>query len=477
MADFFGRQAERDELLRCLNSNRSEFVIIYGRRRIGKTYLVNNVLGNRLTFSFTGSHTASTERELMRFAMTLANCGLDNGDVPTLNNWYDAFDALQRLLESAPSGKKVIFIDEMPWIDKRGNQFVSALEDFWNTWAALRGDIMLVACGSATSWMNNHLVENQGGLHGRITSRIRLRPFSLHECEQYLRAMGCEWDRYQIVQCYMTVGGIPYYLSLLAPNKSLEQNIDNLFFDSTSRLSGEFSELYNVLFNDAAKYVDIVKLLAAHPEGLTRQEILKLLKLNSGGGITQRLANLEACDFITSYQQSGKKTSNSIYRLTDFYTLFYYKFIEGINTLGEQYWVYRANDRDVMVWQGTTFELVCMQHINQIKQALGIIGIRTTASAWRNSGEDKAQIDLVIERADRMTHLCEMKFSTEKFVVTKQYADRLRERMAIYRQHTGYRHALINTLVTTVGLANGIHSGVFANCVTLDDLFVARRLI
>lgn len=472
---FLGRQNERDELMRCLHSDRSEFVIVYGRRRIGKTYLVNTVLGHFFTFAFTGSHSAPTDRELTRFAMTLTASGLD-GETPMLHDWYEAFDALQRLLMAAPQGKKVVFIDEMPWIDKRGSQFVAALEDFWNTWAATRGDIMLVACGSATSWMTNNLVENQGGLHGRITARIHLRPFTLNECEMYLHAAGCAWDRYQIVQCYMAIGGIPFYLSLIDPNKSLAQNIDNLFFDSTSRLKGEFNELYNVLFSDAAKYIDIVKLLATHPEGLTRQDIVKALRLNSGGGLSQRLDNLVACDFITTYQQVGKKNS-LIYRLTDFYTLFYYHFIEGVNTHDEQYWVYRASDRDVQAWQGTTFELVGLQHINQIKQALGIIGIRTTAAAWRATGGDKAQIDLVLDRADRITHLCEMKFSTEEFIVTKQYAERLRYRMTLFRQATRTRHALINTLITTYGLARGIHAGVFTGCITLDDLFLPKRIL
>ena len=271
--------------MRCYHSERSEFVIVYGRRRIGKTFLVNAVFQQQYAFYFTGSHKATKERQLERFARTLQAFG-KLPLTPSLPNWYKAFDGLQMMLQSLPANKKkVVFFDEMPWIDTFNSEFVAAFEDFWNTWAAVRDDIMLIACGSSTSWMMDKLVENQGGLHNRITSRIYLRPFNLSECEQYLQHHHCPWDRYQIVQCYMTLGGVPYYLSLIDPKKSLAQNIDSLFFKEGAKLSNEFNELYSTLFKEAEKYIDIVRLLAAHREGLTRQELAVKTK-TGGGGLT-----------------------------------------------------------------------------------------------------------------------------------------------------------------------------------------------
>lgn len=474
MEKLIGREKEREELMRCYNSERSEFVIVYGRRRIGKTFLVNAVFHQKYAFYFTGSHKATKERQLERFAMTLQMYGKLTA-IPSLPNWYKAFDALQLMLQSLPNDKKkVIFLDEMPWIDTFNSEFVAAFEDFWNTWAAMRDDIMLIACGSSTSWMIDKLIENQGGLHNRITSRINLRPFNLSECEQYLQYHQCSWDRYQMIQCYMCLGGIPYYLSLIEPKKSFAQNIDILFFKDGPKLANEFNELYSTLFKEADKYIDIVRLLASHREGLTRKEIGEKTK-TGGGGLTQRLENLENSDFIMGYNRFGTKKKGIIYRLKDFYTLFYLRFIENIRTQNEDYWTKKIHDSDVLVWQGLTFELICLTHLGCIKQKLGIQGMLVNASSWRSSQpNDNTQIDLVIERADRMIHLCEMKFSVEPYIITKEYEEKLRRRMAIFRAETKTRKPLLTTFVTTYGILPNIHSGIVASEIVMDDLFMSH---
>ena len=265
------------------------------------------------------------------------------------------------------------------------SEFVAALEDFWNGWAAQRDDICLIACGSATSWMNDHLVDNQGGLHNRITSKIYLRPFTLAECEQYLRNHSCLWDRYQILQCYMYLGGIPFYMSLLDFKKSITQNIDLLFFQSGAQLSSEFSELYNVLFKKADNYIEIVRLLADRREGMSRQEIQDRLNVQ-GKRLTKMLENLETSDFIMGYSQFGNKKKGIIYRLRDFFTLFYLRFVEGVKAQGEAYRAFKASQPEVLTWQGFSFELLCLTHLNQIKQRLGIAYIQTYASSWRSNG-------------------------------------------------------------------------------------------
>ena len=479
MEQIIGRQKEMAELWRCYNSARSEFVIVYGRRRIGKTFLVNRTFGGRMDLYFTGSHKSSEHRQLELFARLLSD-GL--GFKPSLANWYDAFDALQAMLERQDKKKrKLIFFDEMPWIDTYKSDFVAALEDFWNMWAAQRDDICLVACGSSTSWMVDKLVKNQGGLHNRITSRIYLRPFCLAETEQYLQAIGCCWDRYTTLQCYMAMGGVPFYLSLIDPTKSLPQNIDSLFFSRDGKLYGEFDELYDVLFHQADGYKQVARLLSAHREGLTRQEILNKAGI-SGGQLTTMLDNLEQSDFIISYQQFGNKKKGKIYRLSDFYSLFYFRFIENKGTKESHYWEKAMLTPAVTAWQGLTFELVCLTHLGQIKQRLGLSVIATTASSWRssgifqtdngNEGQRQAQIDLVIARADRIINICEIKFSTSEYVITRDYETRLRQRMAIFASETKTRHTLVPTFVTTYGLLPGTHSSMVQQQVVMDDLFV-----
>ena len=467
-----GREREQKELLRCKASHQSEFVIVYGRRRVGKTYLVNQVLGQHFTFYYTSSHSAPKRRKLDRFGMALESYGL--GTKPQLSNWYDAFDALQLLIEKQPSSsRKIVFIDEMPWIAGNDSEFVSALEDFWNAWAMLRGDVMLVCCGSATSWMVDHLIENQGGLHGRITSRIYLQPFTLAETEQFLVNKGCTWDRYQITQCYMCFGGVPFYLNLLDISLSLAQNIDQLYLNPGATLHDEFSELYGSLFGGKEIYADVVRLLAQHHQGCTRQEIADAAKCN-GGTLTKVLNNLSNSDFIIGYQQYGNKKKGIIYRLTDMFTLFYFHFIEGQTGIDTDVWQRTINSARIHAWQGLCFELIALRHLEQIKRALGLTVVATKSSTWRSQGDNEhkgTQIDLVIERADRIIHLCELKFSVEPYSVTADYEQKLRNRMALFRAATKTRKSLVTTFITTFGVVPGRHSGIVHSQVTLDDLF------
>ena len=468
MEELIGRKQEIRDLMRCYHSPRSEFAIVYGRRRVGKTFLVSQTFKNQFSFVFTGSHKAPKERQLELFAKAIQQYG----NIPyglDIDNWYHAFDALETMLEqSTAQGKKILFFDEMPWIDTVRSEFVSALEDFWNTWAARRDDIFLIASGSATSWMVNNLVDNQGGLHNRITASIYLSPFTLAECEEYLRHHDCVWDRYTITQCYMYLGGIPFYYSLLDYKEDLATNIDRLFFWPKSILMNEFNELYNVLFNGADKYIETVRLLAQHREGMTHKELAK--ELGFDGSLSRRLKNLENCDFIKCYTQFGNKKKGSIYRLTDFFTLFYLRFIDGVQKSTGDYWRNRMREPSVLSWQGLTFELVCLTHVEQVRRSLGISGVSVQVSSWR-SKQGEAQIDLVVDRADRCIHLCEMKFSTTPFIITKEYEMKLRERMAIFTEETGTRKTLLTTFITTYGVKQGIHSGIVQNEVMLDDLF------
>lgn len=470
-----GREREMAELQRSMESDRSEFIIVYGRRRVGKTYLVDHFFNRNYDFSFVGGHRLSKTKQLRNFGKSLKRHAHMQRQ-PKFSEWDDAFDALEEYLDSiSDNRKKVIFFDEMPWIDTPQSEFVDALEMFWNGWAARRTDIVFVASGSSTSWMVDKIVENQGGLHGRVTNNIYVRPFTLHEAEMYLRSHGIEWDRYQILQTYMIIGGIPFYYSLLDAHESLVQNIDRLFFRQNGELRTEFDELYNALFTHAEKYVSVVQTLNKVREGMTREEISKSTGLKDFV-LTKVLRNLERCDFIIRYSQYGNKTKGAIYRLVDYYTLFYYRFVETHNGKDEQWWSHHFQSHSIESWQGMSFELICLTHLNQIKRCLGISGIATEASAWRyvppkGGNENGSQIDLLIDRADRIVNLCEMKFSINPFVITKGYEQTLRNRMGIFKEKTKTTKSLVNTFVTTFGVANGKHHSIVGSEVVMDDLF------
>lgn len=478
--NLIGRDREISELQRSFDSDRSEFVIVYGRRRVGKTYLVDNFFNYEYDFSYVGGHKRTKQKQLRYFAKALKKYA-QLSNQPKFSDWDDAFDALEEYLETLPAEKrKVIFIDEMPWIDTPQSEFVEALEMFWNGWAARRQDIMFVASGSSTSWMVDKLVENQGGLHGRITNNIYVRPFTLHEAEQYMHSRGASWDRYQLLQTYMVIGGIPFYYSLLNVKESLVQNIDRLFFSTNGELRNEFDELFNALFTNTDNYKSVVKTINTVREGMTREEIVKHTGLDASL-LTKILRNLERCDFVIRYSQFGNKTKGDIYRLSDFYTLFYYRFVDGFNSQDEEWWSHNFHSHSVESWQGLSFELVCFAHLKQIKQKLGISGISTSSSSWRytpskrepssNLHSKGTQIDLLIDRSDRIINLCEMKFSVNQFRITDEYESTLLNRIEVFREHTKTTKTLVCTFVTARGVANGIHKSIVNSEVTMNDLF------
>lgn len=468
------RHRECNELEKCMNSDKSEFVIICGRRRIGKTYLIDKFFEGRFDFKYVGGHNLRTREQLRNFAKALKKYSGKKHD--EFADWFEAFDALEEYLESLPADrKKVIFIDEMPWMDSKRSNFLSALENFWNGWANGQYNIVLVATGSATSWMVDKLIKNRGGLHNRITRRLYLSPFTLKEMEEYLKRRRTTWGRYEMLQCYMVTGGIPYYLDLIEPRESLAKNIDRLCYADDGALRKEFDELYNAVFLTADTYITVVRALSTHKNGLTRREIGKATGL-TGANLTRIIDNLEKCNFIGRRAQFGNKKNDAIYRLIDFYTLFYFKFIEKNLTLDCTWWSHHLDSSGIAAWQGLTFEIICMEHHQQIKEALGISGIATSVSTWRCYPDEKdelpgAQIDMIIERADRMIHLCEMKFSQKAYNISSDYEKKLRDRMWLFDLKTKNKMPVVHTFITTFGLGEGRHHDIVHSEVTMDDLF------
>ena len=461
-----GREKEKKRLWDLYHSNKAEFVAIYGRRRVGKTFLIRQLFENELVFNLTGLANASTKEQLVNFTLSLNRAA--KAENKTVKNWLSAFEQLISLVEKSSKKRKVIFIDEIPWLDTPRSGFLTALEHFWNGWACTRSDIMLIVCGSATAWIMNKLINNHGGLHNRLTANIYLQPFTLHETELYLQSQNCDYSRYNIAECYMTMGGIPYYLSKIDRRLSIAQNIDNLFFANNAELKNEFQNLYASLFKNHADYIKIVEALSTKAKGLSRQEIEKTTGLSSGGGLTTTLKNLEYCGFIRSYNTFGKKKYEQLYQLLDAYTLFYFKYLAKNEYNDTAFWTNSLNTPQHNTWAGYAFEILALQHIAEIKQALGISGIQAAVSAWKGK---TAQIDLIISRKDGIINLCEIKFSGKEFVIDKNYEANLRNKIFTFKEETKTRKAVHLLVLTTYGLVKNKYSGIAQREITLDDLF------
>ena len=474
-----GREKEALKLEQCLNSQRSEFVAVYGRRRVGKTFLVRSVCNDSFAFYVTGMYNASKQEQLINFAAAFQRC-FKTEEIKVESSWILAFNSLARQLERLPEGKKVIFIDELPWMDKAKSGFIPALENFWNSWAALRDDVKLIVCGSATSWMISNLINSKGGLHGRLTHRILVEPFNLYDCERYFTHFGFRYSRKQIAECYMVMGGIPYYFSMMDKSLSLAQNIDRLFFGADSELNGEFSALYRALFKKPEPYIAVVTALAQVGKGLTRQEILRRSSLPDNGEFSRVLEELEQCGFIRSYlpfnsqtlQSDGRLPSDTLFQLTDFFTMFYFSFISKNHYHDSQFWTHSQNSPAHNAWAGLAFEKLCLSHLPQMKQRLGIAGVQTNACSWRSRpGSQRVQIDMLIDRKDETVNLCEMKFSRSEYEIDSDEEQKILRRLDVFQNETGTSKSIILTMVTTSGLKRNSHSDIIQSVITIDDLF------
>ena len=470
MDRIIGRAEQKAKLKSYIASDSSEFVVVYGRRRVGKTFLIREYFKNTFDFQMTGLANAGKKEQLINFHAAIQK--YNSTAILFADTWFGAFQQLTELLEQSKSGRKVVFLDELPWLDTPKSGFLSAFEHFWNDWASARRDILLIVCGSATSWITGKLLNNKGGLHNRITKKMSIAPFNLGECEEYLLSRNITLNRYQIVESYMIFGGIPYYLSLLEKGMSLAQNIDNLFFNESGVLRNEFNNLYASLFKNHENYVKVVEALAKKSKGSSRDEILSLSKLSDGGSTTRILQELEECKFIRKYNAIDKKTKDGIYQLTDFYTLFYFKFIQKNEYNDPRFWSTSIDSAQHRSWSGYAFEQVCLAHIDQIKRKLGISGVQCKTASWRSRTTGQgAQIDLLIERKDQVINLCEMKYSTEEFSIDKSYSQTLRNKFSAFREETKTRKAIHLIMVTTYGLNHNEYSGMAQNEVTMEDLF------
>ena len=469
-----GRKKEQKRLEEAFRRDEAQLVAVYGRRRVGKTYLIRETFRGRFYFQHAGLAKGTMAEQLTAFRDSLVRSGAK--DVPLLHGWREAFNALERFIVAGGTrSKKVIFIDEMPWIDTPRSKFAMWFEAFWNGWCSARKDVVFIICGSATSWIVKKVFRNRGGLYNRVTLRIRLEPFSLGECRELCRHMKLGFSDNDIAELFMVFGGVPYYWRFLQRGKSVAQNIDMLFFSKEGQLRHEFDEVFCSLFGENPDYAKIVRVLAARSCGMTFGDVLAASRLSKGGGALRLLDALEQSGFIRRYTALGKKKQDAQFQLIDNFSLFHLKFIDGESNSDENFWSHATIGPALNAWRGLAFERVCLQHVAQIKRALGISGVLTRVFSWRHAADetcaDGVQVDLLIERADRVVNVCEMKYSQKPFVIDKAYDKQLRYKASAVMEYMKNRIAVHITMVTANGLAHNGYWGTVQSEVSLDDLF------
>ena len=476
-----GRRKELETLERIYKSKKSELVAIYGRRRVGKSYLVSECFGKKILFKAVGTYMKDGDKDyesyrqlqLAHFHDSLVIAGLPTAE-PKPTCWREAFLLLRKVLEKKRNKRKVIFIDELPWLaGPQPSEMIAELGYFWNSWADSERNIVLIVCGSATSWMLDNVIHDYGGLHGRLTETIKLLPFTLSECETYFRKNGFHLSRYEICVGYMALGGIPYYLDKLRNDRTMTDNIDAIFF-SDELIHQEFKDVYTGLYSSKERYVDIVKAAGSKFYGMTQAELSKATGIRTGGSLSKLLDNLKESGITREYPRYGKERVETVYQLKDFFSLFYLRFVQGKQAKPGG-WNAIHGTASFYTWAGDTFELLCIEHLRNMQDALRLSSIdRNYCWSGNGAGGKGAQVDLVLEsKAAQTDYLCEMKFSNGKFVISQDAEENIRNKIdafAYSKMHNKTR-SIQTVLVTTMGVASNMHAGIINHTLTLDDLF------
>jgi uncharacterized protein len=470
MSSIVGRIEEQSILEQAFKSNKSELIALYGRRRVGKTFLIREFFKRSIVFEVTGLYHGNMNDQLRNFTKEVRK-KIKSSDIEPPNCWLEAFTMLEEYLgKLRGNNKKVVFIDEFPWIATARSKFLMAFENFWNTYCTNRQDIIVVICGSAASYMVQNIIKNKGGLHNRISRKIRLLPFNLYETELYLKKNGVKYTRYDIIQVYMALGGVPHYLERLNKGMSVPQNIDSLCFSKDGVLNDEFNQLFVSLFDDSERHMKIIRTLARTNKGVTRNELIDKSGIRSGGDFTRKLDELIESGFVTEYPYYQNKKQLTLYRLSDEYSKFYLKFIEDNKDGGEGTWQRLSTTQSYNSWSGFMFETLCLKHIYQIKKSLRIDAIYSTSRSWFNNN---AQVDLLIDRDDHVMNLCEMKFYNAPYTMDKKYYLNLKNKVAELRKDTNTRKNIFITMVTTYGVNENEYSKeLIQNNLDMDALFI-----
>lgn len=469
-----GRSHQKQVIAEILEENRSSFLAITGRRRVGKTFLVEQTLGQFMAFRVTGIQDAPLKTQLANFtSKVFEHANSPFGFVP--NNWQEAFVLLRQYLKTLPNDRKqVLFFDELPWIHTHKSGFIQLFAHLWNDFLSKEKHFILIVCGSATSWIYKNIQNDKGGFHNRISHRIHLEAFTLSETKAFLESKNIQWPEVAIAELYMVLGGIPFYLDQVKKGDSVATAIDRLFFSKEGVLHNEYENLYRALFDNAENHEAIVRSLANAPTGLSREDLIIDSKVQNGGPINRTLDDLVTCGFVTIDTPFGKVKRGSRYRLDDEFSLFYHKFIKK-HQAGKSSWLQLSQSQAYKIWTGYAFENLCKKHIHSILAKLGISGVHTEISSFRKQGTKDTkgfQVDLIIDRNDKAINLCECKFLSTPFLLDKKYGQWLLERKALFIAETGTRKMVFNTLITNYSLIKNAQSQEAVDVsLTVEDFF------
>ena len=481
MQNIIGRSHEKQILENVFNSKKAEFVAIYGRRRVGKTYLIRNFfkIKKSMFFQVSGLHNADMTIQLKEFKKELEKVFYNNQlSLAPIKNWIEAFSILNNAINSTKK-KIILFFDEFPWMATPKSGLLQALDYYWNRFWVDNKQIKLVICGSAASWIIKNILNNKAGLHNRITQKINLAPFNLTEVRQYLKSLGVTFNQKQIIDLYMCIGGIPYYLSFIEKDLSVIQNINKICFQKQGILFNEFHNLFASLFENAQEHEHIIRILAAHREGLARADLEKLKNMK-GGRLTARLNELEEAGFISHYIPVAR-ARGVYYKIIDEYVLFYLNWIEPNSSnriekeIDSEYWAFLSQSSSWKAWAGYAFEALCFKHIRNIKKALAI-PTGSSIATWRyypkTREEQGTQIDLLFDRPDDTITLCEIKYCKEPYLIDKSYSVELQNKVKIYQKVTKTEKHIIIAMITSNKLKHNIYTKeLITSEVTVDDFF------
>ena len=467
------RKQERKELERCDKSKKSELVCVYGRRRVGKTYLIEQTFGEYFAFRATAIENSNSRSLLKAFYQRLLAAGDKTKTIP--KDWYEAFARLENILNSddvklSPYGKKIVFFDEFPWFATPRSEFLSAFEEFWNRRGTQYGDLVLIICGSATSWIIKNIINNTGSMYHRLTEKIFIKPFTLHETELFFKDREFDWSKEQIAECQMVFGGLPYFFDLMNESQSFRQNVNRLLLGENALLKDETNRLLEATLSKSPIYNEILQELSTYKYGVRKCDLQEKLKA-ADGTYARAIENLKECGYIIEYKKNYEKNNPLYLQLVDPFLIFHYHFL-SLKTRLHSYEELVENEGKYNNWRGCAFETLCIQHVDDIKRALGISGVKTNCYTWNNLGsEDSAQIDLVIERADNIIDICEIKYTDAAFTMDKSYEEKLLHKRDVFKNVTKTKQALKIVMISAHGIKGKAYTEHISEIITLEDLF------
>lgn len=476
-----GREYEKEQLKEILNSNDAQLLAVYGRRRVGKTFLITEFFSGKTDiFTVTGMNNVPMKEQLKNFKLLFQKKFPMSGPLQDITSWRQAFEMIDSQIGKYRKKKKfLLFFDELPWLATPKSRFMQNLDFFWNTQWCKNPNIIVVLCGSAASWMLQKLIYAKGGLHNRLTESIRLQPFTLRETRDFLDSRKIELPEDKILELYMAMGGVPLYLQQVRKGLSATQNINKICFTKNGLLYNEFDNLFASLFKHSERHLKIIRIIAGKRYGISREELIKKSGIKSGSSLNDPLKELIEAGFVADFIPFGNKKKNIYFKVIDEYTFFYLKWIEGIKSTvfssqNMNYWNQQVRSASWNSWAGYAFEGIVQKHYDAVKKALRIENIPCDAASWRGNRKDGkgAQIDLLFDRGDGVVSICEIKHCRNEFTIDKKYKQELENKLDVFHDKYKTRKHLFLVMITIFGLkVNDYSKEIVANEVILSDLF------